>query len=73
MKFTTALLVLAATTLPAMAVPTAEPEPAPLPVELAEREPEAAPANLEKRDTNIYVCEGTCVPFPCFPLRPLTN
>lgn len=55
MKFSTTFLVLVAATLPALAVPTAEPEATDLVGRVAE------PAELEKRDNTIYVCEGTYV------------
>lgn len=55
MKFSTAVLALAAATLPVFAVPTAEPEPV-VGAELVERE---AAGDLEKRSNGIYVCAGT--------------
>lgn len=52
MKFSTSFFVLAATALQVAAVPTAEPEAAPVPAPAGE---------LQKRDRNIYVCEGEYV------------
>ncbi|KAI0686033.1 hypothetical protein BC835DRAFT_1309680 [Cytidiella melzeri] len=73
MKFSAALIALVAASLPALAVPTAEPEPVPAPVsvELAGRE--ATPAELEKRDNNIYVCEGSGFTGRCVTYYPDWN
>lgn len=58
MKFTVALFAVAAAMLPAMASPVAEPE--------------AQPAELEKRTNNIYVCSGTYVLVTILS-RPITS
>lgn len=52
MKASTALLVLAASIIPALAVPAPEPE------ALAEAAP-VADGELEKRANTVYVCSGT--------------